>query len=93
MAALGYREDYDTLKFLCAGSLISPRYVITSAHCINNYLMLVRLGAHDLRNTLEPEARNYHIKRTVVHEQFDLKIITNDLALIELSETVVMTSK
>ncbi|XP_023304786.2 venom serine protease Bi-VSP [Lucilia cuprina] len=93
MAALGYRDEYDpsSLKFLCGGSLISSKYVITSAHCINNNLMLVRLGAHDLSNPEELEARNYRIKRTVIHEKFDLKSITNDLALIEMSETVIMT--
>lgn len=95
IAALGYRNEYDVnaLQFLCAGSLISSRYVITSAHCINSYLMLVRLGAHDLGNAMEADARNYRIKRTVTHDMFDLKTIANDLALIELSETVVMTGK
>lgn len=95
MAALGYRDEYDanTLKYLCGGSLISSKYVLTSAHCINPYLLLVRLGAHDLGNVMEPDARNYRIKRTVTHEQFDLKSISNDLALIELSETVLMNGK
>ncbi|XP_065361766.1 proclotting enzyme-like [Calliphora vicina] len=94
MAALGYRDEYDpsSMKFLCAGSLISSRYVITSAHCINSYLMLVRLGAHDLTKPNESEARNYRIKRTVTHEKFNLKTITNDLALIELSEIVQITN-
>ncbi|KAM7355855.1 proclotting enzyme-like [Cochliomyia hominivorax] len=94
MAALGYRNEYDpnTIKYLCGGSLISSRYVITSAHCVNNYLMLVRLGAHDLSNPAESEARNYQIKRSIVHENFDLKSITNDLALLELSESVRMTN-
>lgn len=55
--------------------------------------MLVRLGAHDLGNALEANARNYRIKRIVRHEMFDLKTIANDLALLELSETVVMSGR
>lgn len=46
----------------------------------------------DLTKPVESEARNYRIKRTVTHEKFNLKTITNDLALIELSETVQITS-
>ncbi|XP_037950602.1 serine protease filzig [Teleopsis dalmanni] len=87
VAALGYRDEFDpnALKFLCGGSLISSTYVITSAHCINPTLALVRLGAHDLTNPAEANAMDFRVKRTIVNENFDLKSIANDIALIELS--------
>ncbi|KAM8710794.1 hypothetical protein ACLKA7_017429 [Drosophila subpalustris] len=87
MAALGYNDasNPNSLKFLCAGSLISSQFVLTSAHCINSMLILVRLGAHDLSKATELGVIDYRIKRSVVHEQYDLASIANDIALIELN--------
>ncbi|XP_022220414.2 venom serine protease Bi-VSP [Drosophila obscura] len=87
IAALGYFEEpnRNALKFLCGGSLIHSHYVITSAHCINGLLTLVRLGAHDLSKPTEAGVMDFRIRRTVVHEHFDLTSIANDIALIELS--------
>lgn len=48
-------------------------------------LALVRLGARDLSNPNEPGVMDYRIRRTVVHPQFDLSAIANDIALIELN--------
>ncbi|KAH8305100.1 hypothetical protein KR059_008813 [Drosophila kikkawai] len=87
IAALGYFEgaNRNALKFLCGGSFIHTHYVLTSAHCINPMLTLVRLGAHDLSKTVEPGAMDFRIRRTMVHEHFDLNSISNDIALIELN--------
>ncbi|XP_037949493.1 enteropeptidase-like [Teleopsis dalmanni] len=50
-----------------------------------NGTTLVRLGAHDLTNPAEANAMDFRVKRTIVNENFDLKSIANDIALIELS--------
>lgn len=95
MAALGYR-GLSPLQYLCAGSLITSRYVLTSAHCINKDLFLVRLGAHNLlksQDNSESNARNFYIKRTIVHEKFNANAIINDIALIELTISIQMTGK
>lgn len=93
IAALGYRDDVNpsSLKFLCAGSLISLLHILTSAHCINQYLSLVRLGAHNLSKATENGIQDYRIKRTAVHESFDMKSISNDIALIMLERPVSLT--
>lgn len=59
--------------------------MITSAHCINPTLILVRLGAQDLSKSVETGAQDFRIKRSIVNDHFDLQSIANDIALIELN--------
>lgn len=92
MAALGYIEPASptVLKFFCSGSLISKSYVLTAGHCVSPTLTMVRLGAHDLIK-LEPSAVDVKIKNTIVHDKFDRKTISNDIALLQLSDPVSFT--
>ncbi|XP_036337082.1 LOW QUALITY PROTEIN: serine protease 44-like [Rhagoletis pomonella] len=86
LVALGYRDEYkpDALKFLCGGSLISSRYVLTSGHCINALLSTVRVGAHDLSNANEEGAINISVERKIVHEQYNERYVVNDIGLVKL---------
>ncbi|XP_067613666.1 venom protease isoform X2 [Eurosta solidaginis] len=95
IAALGYREENkpNAVKFLCGGSLISSRYILTSGHCINALLTTARLGAHDISNPNEVGAINIPIERKVVHEQYISQTVTNDIGLIQLGSEAPKTAK
>ncbi|XP_044265437.1 uncharacterized protein LOC123011852 [Tribolium madens] len=100
MALLGYRQKgLNYTQFLCAGSIITDRYVLTAAHCINLdrrlELVLVRLGEHDLLaqkdcftvnnyTTCAPSHVDFTIQEVAVHKQYNTENIQNDIALIKV---------
>ncbi|XP_011309612.1 serine protease snake [Fopius arisanus] len=92
MAALGY-IDKDKLPekeviYGCGGTIIAPTYVLTAAHCVENFQnrvpILVRVGAE----SLDPKAAGaqfIRIKSIIQHPWYRRSQIYNDIALLKLS--------
>ncbi|XP_041980972.1 serine protease Hayan-like [Aricia agestis] len=96
-AAIGWQTIFGGWTFKCGATIISPRFLVTAAHCTkskphrilqNTVPEIVRLGVVNLKHFPNNDAVDVNISRIMKYPKYKSPRKYFDIALLELQEEV-----
>lgn len=92
--AITVHPDYPYPAYTCSGSLISDRWILTAAHCVEEQESEgQKIDYYIVAGTNELDAlqgQTIKVKRSYMHEQYNTTTYFNDIAVLELEHPVDM---
>ncbi|XP_003700881.1 chymotrypsin-1-like [Megachile rotundata] len=79
-------RQYD--RHFCGGSIISSRYVLTAAHCVEGIYDKSSVTIHAGTNVLSSKGESYGVQKIVSHSGYDSSLLINDVAIIRVNKEI-----
>nr|XP_019545590.2 transmembrane protease serine 9-like [Aedes albopictus] len=92
-----YQIGSNGTQYVCGGTMIDERFIVTAAQCVcdrdrgvklSNEAVLVRLGVLNLGASVQLMSQQYSVEEIIVHPKFTLGDYRADIAVLKLSLVV-----
>jgi secreted trypsin-like serine protease len=100
ISSFPWQVYYISGNFRCGGSIISPGWVVTAAHCTKNDngntisvdSMFIKAGSNNPRNFANlnntVDGKLYAVSQVIVHERYNSQTLLNDIALLKIAGSI-----